>query len=209
MHIYDGEGHFTGKNTASLGGTIITGTFTGTYAVTSDCSYSAELKTNTGVVIHDVGTITGHGTFREVREIWSVPGTVVSGTLKKVPPGGCSLESLKGRYGVLEQGTTTAGAQFAGLPPGPWLFTNYATPTYDGAGNFSGTFTGSFGGAIAPGTFSGTYDVKSDCTYSDEFSPLPGITAHHAGTIVGEGASRQILYIYADHGLVIAGTAQK
>jgi hypothetical protein len=123
------------------------------------------------------------------------------------PPGRCSLATLKGGYGVLEQGTVVG--QLPGFPPPPFPVAISANPTYDGAGNFSGTFAASFGGAIVPGTFTGTYTVNPDCTYSDEFAPLPDFVVHHAGTITGEGIFRQIDYIYTDAGVVIFGTAKK
>lgn len=125
----------------------------------------------------------------------------------KGPPGRCSLATLKGTYGVLEQGTIVG--QLPGFPPPPFPVVISAIPTYDGAGKFSGTFTASFGGAIVPGTFTGTYTVNPDCTYSDEFTPLPSLVVHHAGTITGEGVIRQIDYIYTDAGVVIFGTAKK
>ena len=125
----------------------------------------------------------------------------------KAPSRGCSLATLKGTYGVWEQGTVVG--DLPGFPPPPWLFANSAKATYDGTGNLSGTYTGSFGGAIVPGTFTGTYGVNPDCTYSDEFTPLPGFVVHHAGTITGAGVSLQIDYIYTDAGLVISGTTRK
>jgi hypothetical protein len=99
--------------------------------------------------------------------------------------------------------------QLPGLPPPPFPFAASATPTYNGAGKFSGTFNASFGGVIVPGKFTGTYTINPDCTYSDEFTPLPGLVIHHAGTITGDGMFREIHYIYSDAGLVISGTAKK
>jgi hypothetical protein len=119
----------------------------------------------------------------------------------------CSLATLKGTYGVLEQGTVVG--QLPGFPPPPFPVVNSATPTYDGAGNFSGTYTLSVGGAIVPGRFTGTYSVNPDCTYSDEFTPLPNFVVHHAGTITGEGTLREIDYIYTDAGVVVSGRAKK
>jgi hypothetical protein len=120
----------------------------------------------------------------------------------------CSEATLKGTYGVFEQGTNMVGAPI--FPPAPFPTVNSANPTFDGAGNFSGTYTGSFGGIIVPGTFTGTYKVTADCAYSDEFLVLPFMEVfHHTGFITGEGALQEIHYIYADRGVVTAGTAKK
>lgn len=67
----------------SIEGVILPSTFTGTYTVDPDCTYSEKLNLASGLVIHNTGTITGQGVFRETHYIWSVPGTVIFGTLKK------------------------------------------------------------------------------------------------------------------------------
>jgi hypothetical protein len=120
----------------------------------------------------------------------------------------CSLETLKGTYGVFEQGTDVVGPPT--LPPAPFPTVLTANPTFDGEGNFSGTFTASFGGVFVPGTFTGTYKVTADCAYSDEFLVLPfRETLHHMGFITGEGKLQEIHYIYSDPHVVTAGTAKK
>jgi hypothetical protein len=122
----------------------------------------------------------------------------------------CSEATLKGTYGVFEQGTLMVGPPNPIFPPAPFPIVTVANPTFDGAGNFSGTFTGSFGGIIVPGTFTGTYKVTSDCAYSDEYLVLPEMeVSHHTGFITGEGALQEIHYIYSDRGVVTAGTAKK
>jgi hypothetical protein len=85
----------------------------------------------------------------------------------------CSEATLKGTYGVFEQGTDVEGPPI--LPPAPFPTVLTANPTFDGAGNFSGTYTRSFGGVIVAGTFTGTYKVTADCAYSDEFLVLPRV----------------------------------
>jgi hypothetical protein len=121
--------------------------------------------------------------------------------------GECSLATLNGTYGALDQGTVLG--QLPGFPPPPFQVAITGIVTYDGAGNLSGTATGIFGGGITGGPVTGTYTVKPDCTYSDEFTPLPGLVLHHVGTISAGGILREIDYIYADAGVDIAGTAKK
>ena len=121
----------------------------------------------------------------------------------------CSEATLKGTYGVVEQGTNVVGPP-PPFPPAPFPTVLKANPTYDGAGNLSGTYTGSFGGIIVPGTFTGTYKVTADCAYSDEVLVLPfNEVFHHTGFITGEGTLQEIRYVYSDPGVVTAGTAKK
>jgi hypothetical protein len=125
----------------------------------------------------------------------------------KATPGTCSLATLKGTYGVWEQGTIVG--QLPSLPPPPFPWASSALPTYDGAGSFSGSFTASFDGAIVPGTFTGKYQVNADCTYSDQFTPLPGLVIQHKGTITGRGMFQGINYIHTEAGVVASGTFKK
>lgn len=145
-----------------------------------------------------------------------LPAFVVQGLAQGSPAaatsendgGKCSLATLKGSYGALEQGTVVG--QIPGFPPPPWPAVNSAIATYDGAGNVSGTNTASFGGVIVPGTFAGTYTVNRDCTYSTEFTALPlGVVLHETGTITGRGMFQEIHLMYTDPFLVATGTAKK
>jgi hypothetical protein len=208
MHIYDGAGHFSGKAKPNYDGFALPWTpFTGTYTVDSDCNYSAELTTSSGTIVQDVGTITGAGMFREIREIWSIPGAVVTGTLKKAPPWGCSLASLNGTYGFLEQGTITA--QLDGFPPPPIPDAVVGTITYDGNGNASLSMTVNIDGMTFPLTYSGTYTVNSDCTYTDQLTSSNGPVTTDAGAITGVGIFQEVHYINTSHGFVAAGVAKK
>ena len=120
----------------------------------------------------------------------------------------CSLDTLKGTYGTLEEGTVLG--QIPGFPPPPFSAAISGIKSFDGAGNFSGTFTASFNGVIVPGTITGTYTVSPDCTYSDEFTASPpGLVFHHAGTITGEGTFREVDFIYTDAGVLAFGTFRK
>jgi hypothetical protein len=119
----------------------------------------------------------------------------------------CSLATLKGTYGDLEQGTVVMDVGF-GTPPFPIAIS--AIVTYDGKGNLSAKSTATFNGVTVPGGATGTYTVYPDCTYSDENTPYPsGPVSHHAGVITGEGLSQQVDYIYTDPWLVAFGTLRK
>ena len=81
--IFDGAGNFSGSEVASVGGSIVPATFTGTYIVNPDCTASAELTNSLGLTIHEVGTISGNGAFQEVHLIVTDAGWVFNETLKK------------------------------------------------------------------------------------------------------------------------------
>jgi hypothetical protein len=207
MHIYDGAGHFSGEVTPSLNGVILPSTFTGTYTVTPDCTYSGELKTASGVVIRDVGIISGNGAFREIQEIWSLPVGVVSGTLKQAPPEGCSLASLKGTYGFLEHGTNTV--QLPGFPPPPVPFVGEGTITYDGNGNASLNFTTNIDGQTISSPATGTYTVSHACKYTDQLTSSSGLAFTDTGTITGVGRFQEVHYVNSGGGFVSVGTVKK
>ena len=125
-----------------------------------------------------------------------------------VTPGTCSVATLKGTFGVLEQGTIVA--QLPGFPAPPFPFSNSALVTFDGAGNLAGTYTASDNGFVLSGTFSGNYTVDADCRYSDDFTIQPiNFPGHHAGAIRGEGLKQEIDLIYTDPSTVAYGTAKR
>jgi hypothetical protein len=101
----------------------------------------------------------------------------------------CSLETVKGTYAVFEQGEVIVAVPPI-FPLGP--FVNVANPTFDGAGHIvSGEYTAVIGnGTVRTGQISGTYQVGSDCSYSDEFTvtvtiggTVIPVTLHHNGFI--------------------------
>jgi hypothetical protein len=118
--------------------------------------------------------------------------------------GRCSVATLKGSYGVVEQGVVLADI---GIPiPRPFPTANVALVTYDGAGNMSATYKASYGGMILSGTVQGTYTVDPDCTYYDS---VPTVHLERKGTIVGEGMLQEIHAIYTVPWIVGGGTRWK
>jgi len=118
----------------------------------------------------------------------------------------CSVATLKGTYGDLEQGTVVV--QLPGFPPPPFPVALSGLVIFDGAGNVSATMTADFDGISMPGTATGTYAVNPDCTYSDTIISS-GFLGHHAGTITGAGLLRQLNAMYTDPWLVGWGTLKK
>ena len=117
-----------------------------------------------------------------------------------VKAGDCSVASVKGSFGFVEQGTA--------LQPTPRLYANSGIVTLDGTGLLLGKFTLNVGGVSASGTLTGTYTVDPDCTYSLQFTTSLGAVLHQVGTFTGEGIFQEAHYIYTDN-LVVTGTAKK
>ncbi len=136
----------------------------------------------------------------------AVPGALAQGR--------CSVASLKGAYGLTEQGTVvmnvmdnpSANPPFVFPIRAPYLSANVAVVTYDGAGILTATYHASFGGAPFLGPLTGTYTVGPDCTYSDSV-PAVGITRH--GIITGEGMSQEVHTILTSAWSVVSGSRQK
>ena len=118
--------------------------------------------------------------------------------------GRCSVATLKGSYGVVEQGTIVMEGVM-GLPVGSPT-ANVALVTDDGAGNLSATFQASYGGMPLSGSLQGTYRVDPDCTYYDS---VPTAHLERKGTIVGEGMLQEIHAIYTVPWIVGGGTRWK
>jgi hypothetical protein len=205
---YDGAGNFSGSNTASFNGVAVTGTFTGTYTVNSDCTYSDQFTASPlGVTFHHAGVIRGGPLFRRVSYIYTDASIVASGTLKKTPPGGCSQATVNGAYVTAAHGLFTV--QTPGLPPPPYPFDFTALFTADGAGNLSGDFTLNYDGFVfSTDPFNSTYAANADCTYSDIATNLFG-AFHETGIITGTGVFQEIRLIDTDAGYVEVETFSK
>ena len=137
-----------------------------------------------------------------------VIAVIIASALVAVPAawaqGRCSVATLKGSYGVVEQGTTVVPGVM-GLPVGSPT-ANVALVTYDGAGNLSATFQASYGGMPLSGSLQGTYRVDPDCTYYDS---VPEVGLERKGTIVGEGMLQEVHAIYTVPWIVGGGTRWK
>jgi len=202
--FYDGNGNFSGSVTLNLG-IALPATFTGTYTVNSDCTYSdsVEVVSPLGPTpLTHKGMVVGDGMSREVLAIASGPGTVAAVTIRKTPVGRCSLRTLKGTYGLLGEGTVM-------IPSNPPISVVQAgTLTFDGAGNFSGEDTANLGGSSTTANFTGTYAVNPDCTASAVVNTVLGFI-HQKGVITGEGEFQEVHGIFTDSGWVFAQTLKK
>jgi hypothetical protein len=198
--VYDGKGHSSGTWAASLGGVIMTGTYTGTYTVSPDCTYSDELTILPGLAIHDAGTITGEEISQEVHYIRTDAGRVIVGTTRKTSLGPCSLASLRGSYALFGQGTYTGfPVPTPVFPPPPLLWAHSGIVTFDGKGDFSFSENVSLNGFTGSDSGTGTYSVHRDCSLSFVVN-TPELVVHESGTITGEGEFQEVHTVVTDEG---------
>jgi hypothetical protein len=121
--------------------------------------------------------------------------------------GRCSVATLKGSYGLVEQGTVVVDIGMPGLPPVPFPSANVAIVTYDGAGTLTATYRATFGGVpLPPGSVTGTYTVGADCTYTDT---VPSVMMQRAGVIVGTGTNQEVRTISTVPWVIATGTRTK
>ena len=200
---YDGHGNISGESINNVDGSGGMGdTFTGTYTVNPDCTLSGQHISPSGETLHYVGTITGSGMLQEIHFVVTDPGFVASGTDKKIPPQGCSLETLEGSYALFGQGSVTAYTP-------PALLTHVGVFSYDGKGNFAGKDTIALNGATIPDEFTGTYTVSANCTVSVEIHSTAVGVVHQLGRITGEGKQREVHLIITDPGFMFLESTRK
>ncbi len=205
LATYDGAGNLSGTFKASLGGLTVPGTFSGTYTVDPECTYTETFVANPpgGAPLHVSGVITGHGTFREIHYIYTDLGRVISGVAKKTPPGGCSLTTLQGKYAVFGNGTILIPGQ-SPLP------VNHVGPfSADGRGHISGAEDLSLGGMALQDTFTAEATVDPECTVTLVITDSTGLVVHEWGTLTGEGRFQEYHAIVTDLGWVFAESFKK
>jgi hypothetical protein len=107
----------------------------------------------------------------------------------------CSLETLKGGYGLTFTGLVTSGP----VPAPITAFIPVAgvgAMTFDGNGNLSLSETVSFGGSVTPLITTGTYTVNPDCTGS-----LQAVNAADVNFVIVQHG-KEILAVNTDQGHV-------
>lgn len=114
----------------------------------------------------------------------------------------CSLETLKGRYGLAFHGLGTSGpvpAPISEFIPVAGL----GMVIFNGNGTLSLSETVSFGGKVAPLITHGTYTVNPNCTGS-----LEAVGAAHLNFVIVHNG-REILAINTDQGRVAIDNLEK
>ncbi len=200
---YDGNGNLSGESMNNVEGWGAVGdTLVGTYTVSPDCIVTGEHTSPSGETLHFVGTISNAGTSQEIHFVLTDPGFVALGTSRKMPPGGCSLATLRGPYALFGEGVVTASTP-------PALIAHAGVVTYDGMGAFAGSDTITLNGSTLSDTFAGTYAVTADCTISVEINSTIVGVVHEFGRITGEGKSREVHLIISDPGFMFLETTKQ
>ena len=116
--------------------------------------------------------------------------------------GTCSIETLKGRYGLAFHGLGTSAPVPA--PIGEFIpVAGVGMIIFNGDGTLSLSETVSFGGKVAPLITHGTYTVAPDCTGS-----LTAVNSAHLNFIIVHNG-REILAINTDPGRVAIDNLEK
>jgi len=203
---FDGMGHFTLTATSSFHG-VIQGpaTVTGTYSVSSDCSYAS--KASNGVTFR--AAIVNNGS--ELLILQTTPGTVITGVAKKE---GAKLDakyeedSREGRktcsagiYGFLADGFAGAPT-LPNTPFGPLAGVGIITVRPDGT--FSMMAQRSVGGVLdpAPLPLTGSYTISPNCTAELTFDA----GFHFAATIIN---SSEAVFIETDPGTALTVASKR
>ncbi len=112
---------------------------------------------------------------------------------------GCSLQSVRGTYGVSGGGTVGVGTS------APALDTEVGLLTADGNGNVTGSVTFTANGVLLASTYTGNYTVNSDCTANASINDSLGENLHETGVILKSGS--EIRFIGTDPGAAVSRDA--
>jgi hypothetical protein len=188
----DGTGNLTGLWTMSDTGVISTGTFTGTYSISADCTgtliFSSEAvsdgPTKFNIVLDD-----GNKGFQMIatKENYDQPGFALPGT--------CAL----GKEQVLALNVATLYPELESL---------IGQLTLNGKGAIAGIISYSADGDTGTADVKGTYTEKADCTGTMRITASAlGVTLNFNTVAVNDGD--ELLLIESDSGKLLPGTAQQ
>lgn len=194
--VMDGVGAVGGQSTANLNGSVATETFTGTYAVQSDCTGTITFIVNSQALPPVTFQIVAGG--QELVVAFSAADAVVVGRAYGAGPDQCSTGSFSGNYGYLLTGVASVSGSNL-------TFAETGTVTSDGNGNVSAIAIANFGGTPSQVTGQGHYSIGSDCLGAIQISNSNG-TANYSVALVENGQS--LVFLETDAGMTVAGSAQ-
>lgn len=207
MISFKADGTFSAWSSLSIGGFIVPDPMHGTYQMQPDtgtkpasCAGTATAEDGTTlqlVVSRDGGTL---------EQMHTGLGLVVTVDSQPMEKGRCSNATLHNNYLYVANG-------FFAPPDFPQAFGQY-TPLafsgvigFDGKGNLDGWDTVSLAGQIVPRTYSGTYQLKPNCTAAMELNDSLGNTIHTVNFIY-QGA-KKLAVVNTDPGTVLAFNAKR
>jgi hypothetical protein len=192
---------FTTMDTSSHGGVITPESFTGTYAVASNCTATNTFTMGGGIsfVVTSTGFLAGGGPHE---------GVTVDGFGVKQGSPTCTNAGVKGSFGFEATGVYLAGAPITG----PVALIGELKLSVDtvGYGVISGQVAGSEDGTtltFAEEPVTGTYWVGKDCRGTATITPKGLSEMHFSLVVVDDG--KELLGIETDPDTVVSGTLVK
>ena len=201
---FDGHGHFTLTATSSFNGAVSgPPTYTGTYSVNSDCSYTSQ-ATN-GATFR--AAIVNHG--RELLLLQTNNGAAIVGTARKRGPAGEEDDddwapqacTLTGTYGFLADGSAGVSA-LPGAPFGPLVGVGIVTAHPNGT--FMMIAQRSVNGTIDPEPLplTGSYARTGECSFRLTFD----VGFHFDASVVNR---KETIFIETDPGTAVIVRAKR
>ena len=188
-------GTFTGEQTASHGGVIVTESVTGTYTVASNCTGLGSPAGANPFTI--VVTPTGFLALHLLSEGFAV---------KQGSPT-CNNAGVEGSFGFETTGVFLAGAPVTGAVA--FIGELQLTVNLSGEGVISGQLSASEDGTFltfAEQPVTGSYTVASDCRGTATITPKGGPEMHFSLVVVDDG--KKMLAIETDANTVVSGTLE-
>jgi hypothetical protein len=192
----DGLGNITsGSQTVSENGVIKTQTYTGTYAVSKNCTG--------GVTINFTGG--GSSTAKFVADDGN-KGLQIIDTISGVVAGGLGLAQGVATCGLTGKKATFAANLFGAIVnAGPIAYV--AQVILDGKGKVSGSGTFDVNGTIVTAAIKGSYTENSDCTGTIQMKLPRSITLNFNSVVANSG--KEILLVETDANTIVAGSMQQ
>lgn len=193
----DGNGNLSGSGAESTNGTIHTGvTASGTYTVSSNCTFTSTTTDGIGNTFNITGEIAQNGA--QITGI-STTAAELQYTAYSQHLTSCTQASAAGALTFQLDSPLT--------PFGPSVGTGQITINKSGKG--SGSSTGNFNGTIVSLTDSTTFTINSDCTFTAVAKISNGTTSHSFGVAGIEQNDVESMYIGTDTGGVSLGIGYK
>lgn len=195
IHLFhyaaDGNGGLSASETRSVGGTIETKTFTGTYTVSTNCTGSFMLTISGG----------GSGTYAFVID-HSRKGLEIMETDSSYNTGGSALAQGTVPCGLTGKSQTVA-LNLAGVD-GANKINTVGLVKLSGTGTLSGTVTFSLSGAINQYSVKGTYSVNADCTGTAQLIGLPSSSPANFALVSINGGTEWLM-LETDTNTMVSG----
>lgn len=194
--VADGQGTLTASWTLNVNGAISTGTSTGTYSISNNCTGTMTFNTEdlspaNFSVVFDNGA---HG----FQMIQIDSGTTQVGFGLAQGTVTCGLTGKKQSFATNLSGILFPSAEVEAIVGGLIL---------DGKGHISGSETFSVFGVISQAPVTGTYTQNADCTGTMQITPAGSATTNFNTVLVNGG--KEMLLIETDSNTLITGTAQE